>query len=51
MFTVVVEVKAKGEGTDFEQNARVEYLHIKSKADVDAIQQALVQALFALGRK
>lgn len=50
MYTVVVEVKAKGETDQFECNAKVEYLHVASKDDVNKIQQAVTQGLFGLGK-
>ena len=49
MYTVEVSVKAKGEDTDFATNALVEYLHVKTKEDVDRILRAVAEGLFSLG--
>lgn len=49
MYTVEVTIKAKGEVSDFEVNANVQYLHLKSVEQVNAVQKAVSDALFGLG--
>lgn len=49
MYTIEVSIKAKGESSDFECNASVQYLHVKSVEQVNAVQKAVADALFGLG--